>query len=142
MRTQSFKASAAVAGALMLAACQTAQNPRAEAHMSQRWQGKPLQDFESRFGGATSTQVSGGQTRLVYSATREEVTPAHESGIGFGIAGVAVGGPMSSKVPAKSERKSCTIELIASHDTITRLAIIKDDSTRQAASLCLLTYGS
>ena len=133
-----FTSTLIIGTTLLLAGCQTAQSPRAEAHLSERWQGKSVQEFQSRFGAPTS---SAGGSRLVYTATREEVTPAHESGIGFGIAGVAVGGPMTSTVPAKSERKSCTIELTTSNGTIDRIDIVKDDSTRQAASLCLMHFG-
>lgn len=134
-----FLTSTLIIGAtLLLAGCQTSQSPRSEAHLSERWQGRSVQEFESRFGAPASTA---GGNRLVYTATREEVTPAHRSGIGFGIAGVAVGDPMTSKVPATAERKSCTIELSTSNGTIDRIDIVKDDSTRQAASLCLLHFG-
>jgi hypothetical protein len=137
MLTKTFKTAAFFACGLLLAACQTAQNPKAEAHLSQRWQGKPVAEFESRFG-----QPSGSSSgKLVWSVTRDDVTPAHERSFGIGVSGVTIGEPMKTKVEAKAERKSCTIEVRANNGTITGIDIVKDDSTRQAASLCLFTFG-
>lgn len=141
MPIHSFKALAAFAAAMLLAACQTAQSPRAETHLSQRWQGKPLQDFESRFGSPASASVAGNRSRLVWTTVREEVTPAYERAVNFGVSGVAIGEPMKSRVPATRERKSCTIEVTAENGTIAHIDILKDDSTREAASLCLLNFG-
>ncbi|HZG29254.1 MAG TPA: hypothetical protein VE079_12410 [Ensifer sp.] len=132
-----FTTSAFISCGLLLAACQTAQNPKAELHLSQRWQGKPVAEFESRFGKPSSTSSG----KLVWSVTRDDVTPAHERSFGIGVSGVTIGDPLKTKVEAKAERKSCTIEVSSSNDAITRIDIVKDDSTRQAASLCLFTFG-
>ena len=138
MLTKTLKTSTFIALGLLLTACQTAQSPKAEAHLSQRWQGKPVADFEKRFGKPASGSASG---KLVWSVTRDDVTPAHERSFGIGVSGVAIGEPMKTKVPATAERKSCTIELSAANGTISRIDIVKDDSTREAASLCLFTFG-
>lgn len=137
MTTTALKASTAIAFAFLLAGCETTQSPRAEAHLSQRWEGKPVQDFEDRFGSPTSRSGS----KLVWQTTREEVTPAHERSVSFGVSGVAIGNPMTNKVSARTERKTCTIEVTSQNGTIAHIDIVKDDSTRQAASLCLLTFG-
>jgi hypothetical protein len=137
MLTKTFKTSTFIACSLLLAACQTAQNPKAEEHLSQRWQGKPVAEFEKRFG----PPASGASDKLVWSVTRDEVTPAHERSFGIGVSGVMIGDPLKTKVEAKSERKSCTIAVSASNGTISRIDIVKDDSTREAGSLCLFTFG-
>jgi hypothetical protein len=136
-----YKALPALACAALLAACQTAQNPRAEEHLSKRWEGKPVQAFESRFGAPASRSAAGSRTKLVWTTTREEVTPAHERSFGFGVSGVAIGSPLKSEVAATSQRKSCTVEVTAENGTIAHIDIIKDDSTRESASLCLLSFG-
>lgn len=138
MLTKTFTTSTFIACAFILAACQTAQNPRAEGHLSKRWEGKELAEFESRFGKPSSGSASG---KLVWSVTREDVTPAHERSFGIGVSGVTIGDPLKTKVEAKAERKTCTIEVSTNGGTITRVDIVKDDSTRQAASLCLFTFG-
>lgn len=138
MLTKTFKTSTFIACGLLLAACQTAQNPRAEEHLSKRWEGKPVAEFEKRFGMPSSGSASG---KLVWSVTRDDVTPAHERSFGIGVSGVTIGDPLKTKVEAKAERKSCTIEVSASNGTISRIDIVKDDSTREAASLCLFTFG-
>lgn len=137
MMKKIFTTSAFISCGLLLAACQTAQNPKAELHLSQRWQGKPVAEFESRFGKPSGTSSD----KLVWSVTRDDVTPAHERSFGIGVSGVTIGDPLKTKVEAKAERKSCTIEVSSSNGAITRIDIVKDDSTRQAASLCLFTFG-
>ncbi|HWU64184.1 MAG TPA: hypothetical protein VN112_19375 [Ensifer sp.] len=137
MLNRTFNTSTFIAVAFLLAACQTAQNPRAENHLSKRWEGKPVAEFETRFG-----KASGGSSgKLVWSVTRDDVTPAHERSFGFGVSGVTIGDPMKTKVEAKAERKTCTIEVSTNNGAITRIDILKDDSTREAASLCLFTFG-
>ncbi len=138
MLKKTFKTSTFIACGLLLAACQTTQNSKAEAHLSQRWEGKPVAEFEKRFGQPASGSAAG---KLVWSVNRDDVTPAHEQTFGIGVSGVMIGEPMKTKVAAKAERKSCTIEVSASNGTIAHIDIVKDDSTRQAASLCLLTFG-
>lgn len=138
MLTRTFTTSTIIACAFILAACQTAQNPKAEGHLSKRWEGKPVAEFEKRFGKPASGSASG---KLVWSVTRDDVTPAHERSFGIGVSGVTIGDPLKTKVEAKAERKSCTIEMTASNGTISRIDIVKDDSTREAASLCLFTFG-
>ena len=137
MPTYLHKASLVVGSALLLAACQTAQNPRTEAHLSKRWEGKQVQEFESRFGKPASVS----QDKLTWNRTYDDVTPAHERSFGIGVSGVTIGDPMKTKVEATTERKTCTIQVTANSGTITRIDIIKDDSTRQAASLCLQSFG-
>lgn len=137
MPTHLHRAFIAIASIALLASCQTAQSPKAERHLSKRWEGKPIAEFENRFGKPAS--ISG--TKLTWSVTRDEVTPAHERSFGIGVSGVMIGDPLKNKVEAKSERKSCTIEVSVSNGTIARIDIIKDDSTRQAASLCLQSFG-
>lgn len=137
MPTYFQKASILVGSALLLAACQTAQNPKAEAHLSKRWEGKPVQEFERRFGMPNSVS----QDKLTWNRAYEDVTPAHERTFGIGVSGVTIGDPMKTKVEAKAERKTCTIAVSTNNGTISRIDIVKDDSTRQAASLCLFTFG-
>ncbi|MET3613778.1 hypothetical protein ABID16_002107 [Rhizobium aquaticum] len=138
MPTHLLRASTVIACGVLLAACQTAQSPKAEGHLSQRWEGKPVAEFEKRFGKPASGSASG---KLVWSVMRNDVTPAHERSFGIGVSGVAIGDPLKTKVEARTERKSCTIEVSASNGTITRIDIVKDDSTREAASLCLQSFG-
>lgn len=137
MLKTTFKTTTFIACSLLLAACQTAQNPRAEQHLSKRWEGKPIAEFEGRFGKPTS----GSQTRLTWTKTVNEVTPAHERSFGFGVSGVMIGDPLKNKVAATSERKTCTIDMSVANGTIQKIDIVNDASTRQAASLCLLTFG-
>ncbi|SOC83634.1 hypothetical protein SAMN05421890_2086 [Ensifer adhaerens] len=132
-----FTTSTFIACGILLAACQTTQNPRAEKHLSSRWEGRPVAEFESRFG----KPVSGSQARMTWTTTYDEVTPAHERSFGFGVSGVMIGNPMKNKVAASSERKTCTIDMAVSNGTITGIDIVQDASTRRAASLCLLTFG-
>jgi hypothetical protein len=137
MSSYTQKASILLGSAILLAACQTAQNPKAEQHLSQRWEGKPVAEFVSRFG----QPASASQSNLTWNRTYEEVTPAHERSFGIGVSGVMIGDPLKSKVAATSERKTCTIAVTVNNGTIARIDIVKDDSTRQSASLCLQSFG-
>lgn len=127
-----------IASSALVAGCQSTPGNRSADILSQRWQGKTIQEFEGRFGPAISHGEAG---TLVWKTVRKDVTPPHERAVGFGIGGVMIGSPMKSKVAAQSETKTCAIAVASSNETITRVSVLADASTRESASLCTLTYG-
>lgn len=137
MVRQTLWVPAVIAFGFLMAGCQSSNlDARVSNNLSSRWQGKSLADFQAKFG---APQVGGSE--LVWKSTRQEIVPAYEKSIGFGISGVTLATPIRQQVAAHPEDRTCMIGVSAANGTITRVRIIQDASTPQAGSYCMQVYG-
>ena len=126
-----------IISAALLAGCQSSNlDSRVADNLSARWHGRSLADFQAKFG-----SPQGGGSELVWKSTRQDIVPAQEKSLGFGINGVILATPVRQQVAAHPEDRTCVIGVSAANGTITRVRIILDASTPQAGSYCMQVYG-